>query len=44
MMASVSVSTRRSVDMARLKEEHPELIDQYTKESEVKIMRVRRKR
>ena len=44
MVASVSVSTRKSLDTARLRVEHPELIDEYTKEALVKTMRVRRKK
>ena len=43
MMASVSVSTRRSLDTSRLKEDHPELIEEYTKEAEVRAIRIRRK-
>ena len=41
MTASVSISTRTGVDMASLKSDHPDLIDRYTKETEVKTMRIR---
>lgn len=42
MTASVSVSSRKSVDMTKLKADHPQLVSQYTKETEVKSMRIRR--
>ncbi len=43
MVASVSISTRRSLDTTRLKKEMPELVERFTKEATVKTMRVRRK-
>ena len=43
MVASVSISKRCSVDMNRLREDHPQLIQEYTKETEVKTMRVKEK-
>ena len=44
MVASVSISKRKAVDMKGLREDHPDLIEQYTKESEVKTMRVKERK
>lgn len=41
MTASVSISTRSGIDMASLRADHPDLIERYTKSSEVKTMRIR---
>lgn len=41
MAASVSISTRRSLDTTRLKEECPELVERYMKEASIKSLRVR---
>ncbi len=41
MAVSVSVSKRSGLDTARLKEEMPEIIAQYTRETSVKTIRVR---
>lgn len=43
MLASVSTSTRKSLDTSRLKEEQPELVSQYQKDSEVRYIRIRRR-
>lgn len=43
MIASVSSSIRSSLDTSRLKEEQPELCRQYTKENEVRFIRIRRR-
>lgn len=41
MVASVSISTRKSLDTARLKEECPDIVARFTKENQVKTLRVR---
>ena len=43
MTASVSISKRTGLDTARLKLEHPQLIQEYMRESEVKTLRIRSK-
>ena len=40
--ASLSVSSRKSLDTARLKKEQEQLVQQYTKDAEVKILRISR--
>jgi putative phage-type endonuclease len=44
MVASISISTRRSLDTASLKKEMPEIAERFTKEAQVKTMRVRTRR
>lgn len=40
MKATMSSSTRRSLDTARLKAEHPDLIEQFMKNADVKVLRI----
>lgn len=44
MVASVSISTRKSLDTTALKKEMPEIAERFTKEAQVKTMRVRSRR
>ena len=43
MVASVTSSSRRSLDSKRLKEENPDLVQRYMRENEVRFIRVKRR-
>jgi len=44
MVAHVTSSRRSSLDTTRLREEQPDLVRQYTKENEVRFIRIRRRK
>lgn len=42
MKVSMSISSRKSLDTAKLKEEMPEIIERFTREAQVKTLRIRK--